>query len=306
MQKKDAPRTEQVANEISKFVIVENVQLPQRNVPFKYFVSAPRKTGLCTTAHIHEYIEILYCLSGEYSVILNNVTHSFTKGDLIVINPNMVHIIHVHKIGDYSVFQFPPNFLYTAVHSAIEPKYILPFVTQDTAAQNHFTNAELCNTILPETLKKISEEFSEQRYGYEFALKIYSEQIFLWILRKWNEQGFTLRESYTDKKWTQTINKVLDYVWENYDQNITAKDMAKMCFVTYGHFSSVFKKATGQAFVKYLNNVRLMQSKKLLLKTDLSVTEIAQQTGFSTSSYYIEQFKKTEGLSPHKYRKING
>ena len=96
---------------------------------------------------------------------------------------------------------------------------------------------------------------------------------------------------------------VLDYVNKNYDQDISVAQMAKMCNMSYSYFSRMFKLIMKQGFREYLNFVRIKKSELLLFKTDLSITEIAIRTGFSSSSYYIQQFKIVKKISPKQFRK---
>ncbi len=284
---------------------VEDVRKANHEIPFRFHVETPWKTGIHTNPHIHEYIEILYCHEGVYEVLLNNTVHPMMPGDMIVITPNVIHSLVVKMPGGYSVIQFAPDFLYSSTKSSIEPKYILPFITGNSTVGNRFSAFELNKTDIPAIVNRILTEHEQQAYGYEIALKICAEQLFLWILRQWDARGLSVSSVPGDEKWHAAINRVLNYIWENYSQNITARDMAKLCFVTYGHFSVVFKRMTGTSFMKYLTNVRIMQSKTLLLSTELSITEIAQEVGFSAASYYIEQFRKAEGISPYRYRKSN-
>lgn len=66
---------------------------------------------------------------------------------------------------------------------------------------------------------------------------------------------------------------------------------------------SLFKKIVGMTPFSYLLQYRLRKSIELLRNGELSITEIAGDTGFSTVSYYIEKFKEYTGYSPHVYRK---
>ena len=65
----------------------------------------------------------------------------------------------------------------------------------------------------------------------------------------------------------------------------------------------MFKKVIHKSFREYLNYVRITKSEILLATTDLSMTDIAMKTGFSTSSYFIQQFKQVKNMSPKKFRK---
>ena len=56
------------------------------------------------------------------------------------------------------------------------------------------------------------------------------------------------------------------------------------------------------SFSDYINYIRISEAQKLLITTDLDMSEIAEHTGFSTSSYFIEQFRKRKGISPKQFR----
>jgi AraC-like DNA-binding protein len=59
----------------------------------------------------------------------------------------------------------------------------------------------------------------------------------------------------------------------------------------------------GKTFTNYLNYIRITEAEKLLLTTEMTMTEIAQETGFSSSSYFIQQFKQYKNISPSQFRK---
>ena len=57
-----------------------------------------------------------------------------------------------------------------------------------------------------------------------------------------------------------------------------------------------------QSFTEYLNSYRLAKAEQLLSATDKSIVEISEELGFSTPSYFIQQFKSKKGVSPKQYR----
>ena len=65
-----------------------------------------------------------------------------------------------------------------------------------------------------------------------------------------------------------------------------------------------FKEYTGFAPHEYITQLRIYNAKYLLKATDLSIDEISRQTGFSDSVYFIQVFKKIEGITPSKFRKM--
>ena len=67
----------------------------------------------------------------------------------------------------------------------------------------------------------------------------------------------------------------------------------------------IFKEETGENFVEYLNRVRLVKAAELLQR-DLSVSEIALQTGFKSASYFNKKFKEFFGVPPTSYHNPAG
>lgn len=259
----------------------------------------------CAMAHAHEYIEMLYCLSGTHEILLNWKAHIFSAGDMVLINSREIHQIRAISQGtsSYIVVRFDPELLYTSYQNAFELKYMLPFTLNEHTPQKVFCSKEIKDTFLPEIFHEILHDYMDQPYGFEFALRTNICRVFLWILRYWNRSGITLHTAVEDNGLIVQFQKVLDYLNKNYDQDVTAANMAEMCHMSYSYFSRMFKKVVHKSFREYLNYIRISKSELLLATTDLSITDIAMQTGFSTSSYFIQQFKICKKISPKQFRK---
>lgn len=271
-------------------------------LPFSFHLQNTAVQGMCARAHVQEYIELLYCHTGRHRTELNGISSDFCAGDLVVINPNTIH--SVYSYGEpgscYSVIKFDPNFIYSVSGSAAESNYLLSFRTGGTPNQTHFSAPELESTDIPAIFAEINREFTKKEYGYEFALKIQAERLLLWILRRWK----TAETAYLPAgKQGQKLNRILDYLWKHYDQKLQGAQVAQQFFISYSYLSGLIHSATGFGFVKYLNYIRITQAKKLLISTDKPITEIALDAGFSSTSYFIEQFRAFEGMSPGKFRK---
>jgi len=91
-------------------------------------------------------------------------------------------------------------------------------------------------------------------------------------------------------------------VENNYYNDITSLDMASICNLSYSYFSRAFKKIMKKNFKEYLNYIRISKAEKLLSTSELNITEIALAVGFSTSSYFIQQFKQYKGISPKQFK----
>lgn len=101
------------------------------------------------------------------------------------------------------------------------------------------------------------------------------------------------------------INKILDYIHENYNSNITLKSMAQFVALDEHYLSNLFKKKTGGNFIDYLHGVRVKKAKNFLDHTDLTVNEVGERVGFVSDNYFIKIFKRWTGMTPTHYRNRN-
>jgi AraC-like DNA-binding protein len=262
---------------------------------------------MMSQAHIHNYIEIIYALSGKCKILLNNKDYSFCEGDMVLINSNEIHNIFSlsEGINRYIVIKFEPDMLYTTAQSLFEMKYVMPFILNESTHQKVFLKEEIEMTVIPSLIQGISKEFADKHYGYELAIRANIYNLFLFILRRWNEQNVDLNiDEEINKDMVKRMKTVLDYIEENYQNDITALEMAKHCNLSYSYFSRLFTKIMKRNFREYLNYVRISKSERLLTSTDLNITEIAMRVGFSTSGYFIQQFKQYKDISPKQYQLI--
>lgn len=99
-------------------------------------------------------------------------------------------------------------------------------------------------------------------------------------------------------------SQILQFLNE-YHTNVTLSDLAKHFGRSKSHISHLFKKENGMTIRAYCNRLKLGDAKKLLLTTDLPITEIAFNIGFNDTSYFISLFRKEFGITPLQYRYEN-
>lgn len=99
------------------------------------------------------------------------------------------------------------------------------------------------------------------------------------------------------------LRKVFEYISSNFAREINLSDVAEYFHLTPSYFSSWFSTNAGCTFIQYLTTFRLKFAKQLLQSTDLSVTQICFDCGFTSLSHFLRVFKKHYGVSPSKLRK---
>lgn len=102
----------------------------------------------------------------------------------------------------------------------------------------------------------------------------------------------------------ESIAKAKEYIFEHLNERITVESLAKISNMSPTHFSRVFRQQTGFSPYDYVLSSRLNKAKEYLLKTDMSVTQIAYEAGFNSEANFIYCFTNNEGISPGKFRKL--
>ncbi|REE80961.1 AraC-like DNA-binding protein [Paenibacillus taihuensis] len=92
------------------------------------------------------------------------------------------------------------------------------------------------------------------------------------------------------------------YIDENFNRPINIRTLSEISGYSQDHFRHLFKEVTGMSPGNYLLRRRLEQSRNLLLSTELAVSDIGADCGFSTTSQFIQLFKQQLGATPLQYR----
>ncbi|WP_252250855.1 response regulator [Clostridium sp. ZBS13] len=101
------------------------------------------------------------------------------------------------------------------------------------------------------------------------------------------------------------IKAAIEYIHNNFDEKVSLEQMASICNLSPCYFSKVFKKAVGVNFVSYVNDTKINKAKELLENTDIPVLNVALDLGFDDCGYFIRVFKKSQGVTPKKYREVH-
>ena len=101
----------------------------------------------------------------------------------------------------------------------------------------------------------------------------------------------------------RTITGITRYLQENLTEEISLSILSDHFHLNPQYISQLFKNEIGVGFLAYLTNIRMEKAKKLLLSTSLSITEIAEQSGYGDYRVFTKVFKKSEGITPSQYRR---
>jgi AraC-like DNA-binding protein len=102
---------------------------------------------------------------------------------------------------------------------------------------------------------------------------------------------------------TERMQKVHDYVMENFRQEIRLTQAASLAGMSEAAFCRYFKTRANKTFTDFVNEIRVGQACKLLLENKWSISQIAYDCGFDTLSNFNRHFRRLTGQTPREYKK---
>jgi len=115
-----------------------------------------------------------------------------------------------------------------------------------------------------------------------------------------SNQGFTNSLNNAD---SERINKVMNYLMENYNCDIDLDKIADLVNLNKSSFCRYFKYRTHKTCFQFLNEIRIAHACKLLVNGELTISEICYETGYNNISHFNRQFKIITGLTAKIYAK---
>ncbi len=250
--------------------------------------------------HSHKNFELNFITSGSGRRIVGNHISSYTRGDLVLLGPNISHcweILEVDKDSEPEciVTHFYENIISSDFFNIPE---LEPVVKLLKDAQNGIAfkgpKAEKVGLLL-------------QNMASLSGLELYIEllKVFKHLLQIEERKYLTLPSSLPNayEKDKDQVNKVYEYVFQNIQEGIKLKEAAGLVYMEPSSFCRYFKKKTNKTFMDYVKSVRIGIAAKLLAETDKQITQICYECGYNNLANFNHYFKVIMNKTPSEYRK---
>ena len=258
-----------------------------------YEVSCKNRPFL-TEFHWQEDVEVLSVNHGEFELWLDGTLMTLHPGDIIWINPGQLHIFRALNLdAQCDIFIFPLQHLLFECEDHDQQKYVRPLAEGSIGFP----------TCLPEdeTLQNLIRKIICLQKQKTPVYELMTNALLLQLIGTLAQADAFVPLCPT--KQTDVCKKILTYIHQNYMKKITTAEIATAVGISPTYFSTFFANNFLQNFSEYLNQYRIEQSCNLLANSALTVTDIALETGFCSSSHYIQHFHEVKGITPSAYRK---
>jgi AraC-like DNA-binding protein len=249
--------------------------------------------------HWHTPLEIIMPIKNKYKAICNKITFNLKEGDILLINPGVIHSLPATPVGERLIFQADFSLLHNIKEleptlSIISPALV---ITEENSPSIHSKIQNIMFTIQDEYFSNAT--FSEAA--------IYSKLIEMFVLigREYTTKADMFNVKNTkQKEYTEIFLSLCNYISDNCIKDLTLDSVADLAGFSKYHFTRLFKQFTGISFYKYLNQKKITLAESLLIDPDISITEVALRSGFTSLSSFIRMFKIIKACTPTEFRNM--
>ena len=256
-----------------------------------------------TDFHFHKECQLVYVLSGSGTRIIGHSIEPFEEGDLTFVGPNVPHVWYSEPKQNEPAAEAVSLALYINPETICEH---LNALTDTMELRQFFKESERGIRICGEKkdlITNILKQMLAQQSGHLGALASFL-QILDQLLDPEELVWLNVPDPISTYS-TQTsgrVPKLMHFIQQNFKEDITLQQAASVAGLQIHSFCRFFKSLTNRTFSDFLNEVRIGFACKLLQQSDLPVTQIALECGYTNISYFNRCFKKINNVSPKAYR----
>ena len=264
-----------------KRILVENITNSREKLLIR------RKQLKNYDLHWHDCFEIELMLRGSAIQVLNGQRYEMQPGDIYLLNPTDFHSIQTEGAVVYNIM-FSEEML--------DEDVLQKILSIDKNIIFRLSQHELHTTEF--MISQMLYEFENTANYSDSVIKNLMECLFIMILRKCD-----LSEDYGHIEKNDAIRKSILYLHSRFRENPTLEQVASVAGFNKNYFSGLFHETTGKTYKEYLNSLKLEHAKKLVLTSNIPVTEICYASGFNSLTNFLRVFKEAYKLSPTAMKK---
>ena len=259
-----------------------------RNVVFSYY-NYDYNAPFCEKIHFHKNYEIILVENGKMDIFLDEKKWTLTENECIIIQPYQAHSFHLHENSKNLTYNFSSQYISSLDAVASKKSIINPIFTLSKTSREYVksTTMELFG-------RKIFVRSLPER-KLETEIKAITYVLCAELLK-------TVEFSNTANKTSNIIMDVIEYICDNFEQDVSLKEFANKHQYNYQYLSRKFNSFFDMGFKEVLNKYRLEQAISLIKETDQPISAIAFSSGFQSIRSFNDVCLKYYKQTPSKIR----
>lgn len=254
--------------------------------------------------HWHSEFEITLITDGSANYKFGKDDYITSAGDIILIAPNTLHsIVPINddvQISDTIVFHL--DLLGFSNPDRCTIKYLQPLFSGEYSIVNHISPEFQGYDAIRKSFNELYRIITQKPQFYELELK--SSLLKLFALFYSNNIVQTSQETHSHILQNELIVNILSYIDKNYRSDLSIHSIASEFCLSDVHFMNYFRRASGMTCNRYITETRLRAAARMMLETEMSVSEICFECGFRNLSNFNRRFRDYYSVTPSEYKKM--
>lgn len=250
--------------------------------------------------HRHDnFFEVLFLTNGKGSHTIDFQQYEVKPNTIFFLSPGQIHELELSPDVKGYIFLFTSDF-YHFNKTDTNKLFELPYFFHETIASPPlYLEAEEDKNIIENWFAKACDENIQNQPDKNEVIRAYLDLILIFCKRKY-VHTFAADEKL--QKGRLLVKKFKQLIEGKCVENLSIKQYATLLFVTPSHLSEVVKSVSGRTSTDLINDRMILEIKRLLKYSDLTITEIAYKLNFTDQSYFAKYVKKLSHFSPKELR----
>jgi len=253
--------------------------------------------------HWHEEVEMIYVMEGSLKIGVNNETYSLEPRDIFLIGSGDVHYFptQLKQKNKAAIIQFRVSLLDNFSIFTGDRRFARLLLSNSKRLGSDW--GILIHEELEKQILFLADEYKGKKAGYRLAIMARLYDIVVTLIRQIPMELISDDDRKKHLNRLERLEKVFQHLENNYDKDISIKNVASVANFSMYHFMRFFRETTGMTFGQYMSNFRIGKAEWHLVHTEDPITEIAFKSGFNSIKTFNRVFKKLRGCSPSDYKK---
>lgn len=259
-----------------------------------------RKHQFIQKPHKHDFFMVLFITQGTGTHTIDFNSYPALPNTVFFLSPGQVHSWELSEDADgYIIFFTPAYYLLSHPHKKL---YNFPFFNALLSKPLLTPNESKSNTIL-QLYKQMEQEHTHSQLQKDDVIRDYLDILLILLTRDYQAQAKAEPGAAKGLNLLQQLEHLID---QHYKQHHPVSFYAGQMHMTVKQLNDTCKRTVGHTTSELIQQRVLLEAKRLLVHSHLTVSQIAAELGYFDNSYFSRFFKKHVGQSPERFRQSAG
>jgi AraC-like DNA-binding protein len=274
-----------------------NTSANKKALPFRIHAFSPENVlARADFPHRHSFYQILYLTAGKGTHVIDFEPYTIQPIELYFISPGQVHFWHTDILPQGYIILFACDFLLFDSSDPTEFNKLTFFHSLDQNPRLKLTHSQA--KPIAALLQEIEREYQCSEFNQASVLSAYLHILLAKIQRLYASSNAPANVAGN----FVLVRRFKQLVSEHFLTERSVRAYADMIGLSAGYLAEIVKIATGQTPGQIIRQALVLEAKRLLTHTDLTIKQLSYQLAFDDSSYFGRLFKRETGMSPERFR----